>query len=268
MSFILDALKKSESDRQRQNGPALYEVRAVRPARMSLPPWAVAIVALLGVNLAVIAWLLLYRAGGSTAPAAPPAAAAPPVYYGQPMQASPGSPPPYPYGYPQAGIPVQGQPYMPPAGSYPPPAGYPQQPMPPQAPAFPGSQPPAQPAGAASANGGLSVAGGAAQEDATASPDDFAPAVEPAAGAGHVRRGTESGLPMYPEAEAAAAAGLPKLHMDFHAYGAGPQQRFVMINMHSLHEGQSSPEGIRVDEITPDGAAISRGPARYFLPRP
>jgi hypothetical protein len=56
--------------------------------------------------------------------------------------------------------------------------------------------------------------------------------------------------------------------MDFHAYGASPQQRFVMINMHSLHEGQSSPEGIRVDEITPDGAAISRGPAKYFLSRP
>ena len=31
MSFILDALKKSENDRQRQSGPALFEVRVAPP---------------------------------------------------------------------------------------------------------------------------------------------------------------------------------------------------------------------------------------------
>ena len=31
MSFILDALKKSETDRQRQNGPALFEVTVAPP---------------------------------------------------------------------------------------------------------------------------------------------------------------------------------------------------------------------------------------------
>ena len=40
MSFILDALKKSEAERQRQAGPALLEMRIVRPARR-LPVWAV-----------------------------------------------------------------------------------------------------------------------------------------------------------------------------------------------------------------------------------
>ena len=46
MSFILDALKKSESDRQRQSGPALFEVK-VAPPRTRLPAWAIAIAVLL-----------------------------------------------------------------------------------------------------------------------------------------------------------------------------------------------------------------------------
>src|SRR5487761_729483 len=58
MSFILDALKKSESDRQRQSGPSLFEVK-VAPPRRSLPIWAVAIAVLLGINVIVISWMLL-----------------------------------------------------------------------------------------------------------------------------------------------------------------------------------------------------------------
>ena len=58
MSFILDALKKSESDRQRQSGPALFEVK-VAPRRVGLPLWAVAIGVLLGINLIIVMWMLL-----------------------------------------------------------------------------------------------------------------------------------------------------------------------------------------------------------------
>ena len=59
MSFILDALKKSESDRQRQGGPALFEVK-VAPPRGVLPTWAVAIAVLFVANLAVVgaAWVV------------------------------------------------------------------------------------------------------------------------------------------------------------------------------------------------------------------
>src|SRR5271156_5180621 len=58
MSFILDALKKSESDRQRQGGPALFEVK-VEPRRTRLPLWALAVALLLAVNLVILAWMLL-----------------------------------------------------------------------------------------------------------------------------------------------------------------------------------------------------------------
>jgi hypothetical protein len=60
MSFILDALKKSERERQRQTGPALFEVK-VAPPRNRFPLWAVVIGALLVVNSGVIIWLLWHK---------------------------------------------------------------------------------------------------------------------------------------------------------------------------------------------------------------
>lgn len=70
MSFILDALKKSESERQRQAGPALLEMRIVRPARR-LPAWAIVVGTLLVVGVAVLAWLALRSAGTAGNAAAP-----------------------------------------------------------------------------------------------------------------------------------------------------------------------------------------------------
>src|SRR5690348_377243 len=78
MSFILDALKKSESDRQRQTGPSLFEVK-VAPPRRALPVWAVAIAVLLGINIVVISWMLLRHpaAQQTAAPSSAPIAAQP-----------------------------------------------------------------------------------------------------------------------------------------------------------------------------------------------
>src|ERR1700759_4229048 len=60
MSIILDALKKSESDQQRQTGPALFEVK-VAPPKARLPVWAIAIGVLLIVNMFIVGYLLLRR---------------------------------------------------------------------------------------------------------------------------------------------------------------------------------------------------------------
>ncbi|HVN42482.1 MAG TPA: hypothetical protein VMT50_06830, partial [Steroidobacteraceae bacterium] len=73
MSFILDALRKSEHDRQRHAGPALAEV-PVAPAKSRTNVWATAAIALLLVNLLGVGILLLRRA--HEAPAQPPPAAA------------------------------------------------------------------------------------------------------------------------------------------------------------------------------------------------
>jgi general secretion pathway protein B len=58
MSFILDALKKAESERNRQLGPVLMNAR-VAPPRRPLPAWGWVLAVVLVANLAVLAWLLL-----------------------------------------------------------------------------------------------------------------------------------------------------------------------------------------------------------------
>ena len=70
MSFILDALKKSEAARQRQVGPGLIEP-GFMPQRRGLPLWAIALLILFGINLIVLSVILVLHA--TRAPATPAA---------------------------------------------------------------------------------------------------------------------------------------------------------------------------------------------------
>jgi len=104
----------------------------------------------------------------------------------------------------------------------------------------------------------------------TANPDDYAPAAEPGSNSlfkSHVRRGTESGYMLYQDAALVAGANLPQLRLDLHVYAAKPQDRFALINMHKLHEGDSLPEGVKVENITPDGVIMSHNGLKFLLPR-
>jgi hypothetical protein len=130
-----------------------------------------------------------------------------------------------------------------------------------------GAAPPAagQPAGREPA-----LASETTAQSAPENPDDYAPATDPGPPTplkGHVRRSTESGLPLYQDAAAAPGSNLPQLRLDLHVYAARPQERFALINMHKLHEGDSLPDGIRVDSITPDGVVMSHNGAQFLLPR-
>src|SRR5271154_454178 len=92
MSFILDALKKSEIERQRQSVPGLMDTRS-GTRRSRLPVWAVALALLLGINLVVLA-LVLWNKSAPSAPrppasAAPPAAAPAVVEHFSPLDTSP-----------------------------------------------------------------------------------------------------------------------------------------------------------------------------------
>ena len=236
MSFILDALKKSESDRQRQSGPALFEVK-VAPPRSGLPPWALAIAALLLVNLGVVGWVLLRHTSAHAAPASSDAAAHAAAPVSQPVSVAP----------------VPAPAVQAPLATAAAPNGAPGAPVsnPASAPAPPSTPTPA----------------GAADEG---NPQDNAPATDAPAGApldGHVRRGTVAGVPLYQDAAATPGVELPQLRLDLHVYAAHPQDRFVMINMHKLHEGDSLPEGVRVESITPEGAVMSYNGSRFMLPR-
>jgi general secretion pathway protein B len=80
MSFILDALRKSEIERQRQSGPSIAEFPVARDDRR-LPIALVVIGLLLAVNIAVVVYFMLRDTGGPAAVTAgmePAAAADPP----------------------------------------------------------------------------------------------------------------------------------------------------------------------------------------------
>jgi general secretion pathway protein B len=229
MSFILDALKKSESDRQRQSGPALFEVKVAAP-RTRLPLWAIAIAGLLAVNLAIVMWMLWRHPATRSAdtgaqPLLVPAAAA------GPQAAGATTPPPAP-----ASVPLPA----------------------------PAAQPPATaPSPVLVPNPGASGGG-------SDNPDDYVPATEPAAApllGSRVRRGTADGVPLYQDAAATPGTRIPQLRLDLHVFALHPQDRFVMINMHKLREGDSLPEGVHVDRITPEGAVLSYSGSQFLLSR-
>jgi general secretion pathway protein B len=90
MSFILDALKKSEIERQRQSVPGLMDTRTVQ-RRNRLPVWAVALGVLLGINLLVLSYVLT-RKSAPAAHASPPADAASAREAALPPQTPPFSP--------------------------------------------------------------------------------------------------------------------------------------------------------------------------------
>src|SRR5271170_3148921 len=75
MSFILDALKKSEIERQRQTEPGLMDAGSVQ-RRRRLPVWAVLLGLLLTINIAVLL-IMLMRNGAPTVRSTPAARAAP-----------------------------------------------------------------------------------------------------------------------------------------------------------------------------------------------
>ncbi|HEY2340973.1 MAG TPA: general secretion pathway protein GspB [Steroidobacteraceae bacterium] len=271
MSFILDALKKSESDRQRQNGPALFEVR-VAPPRTRLPLWAIAIALLLLVNLGIVMWMLLrHQAHGGTADVSATTvagAASAGAAAGTPTPAAGASiPAPNP---PLAGTSAQ-LPTV--AASAPAPSGA--APAPLTGAPLTGAPLAGTPsAGAASAAASAPPAASPAPPTAGATaegtnPSDYAPAEEPSGpGLGsHVRRGTASGVPLYQELTTTPGAQLPQLRLDLHVFAGRAEERFVMINMHKLHEGDTLPEGVHVDAITPEGAVLSFKGTKFLLPR-
>ncbi|HEV7717286.1 MAG TPA: general secretion pathway protein GspB [Steroidobacteraceae bacterium] len=256
MSFILDALKKSENDRQRQSGPALFEVR-VAPPRSRFPLWAIAVAVLLVVNLSVIAWLMMRRPASAAAAPIPVTATPPPPVA---TQAPPVTSTPLPAPPPQQYAEVAPQVAPPVVPNEEAPSGPPNSTQN----TYQGSD---SPTNRSTSNREPALADDRAPA-AEGNPDDYAPAQAPGngpLGGGHVRRGTESGLPTYEDV--AAKDGLPPLHLDLHVYAPEPRKRFVLLNMKRLYEGDSLPQGVRVDSITNDGAVLSYRGTKFVMDR-
>jgi general secretion pathway protein B len=72
---------------------------------------------------------------------------------------------------------------------------------------------------------------------------------------------------LYQDLAVAAGSNLPQLRLDLHVYAPKPQDRFALINMHKVHEGDSLEGGVRVETITPDGVEMSHGGTKFLLPK-
>jgi general secretion pathway protein B len=220
MSFILDALKKSENDRQRQSAPALFEVKVAAPRRR-LPLWAVGLAVLLGVNALILGWVLL-RDGDVAAPAA---AATKPDLAPSAVAAT------TPAGAVTVPATVTFQVNVP-AGSAPAAAGVPE-----TVPSVPPDY------------------------DAR----DYQPAITPEQAAATAAARRAGHQPPTRDEMLARGAVLPEMRLDLHVYDPDPAKRFVFINMRKLREGESLPDGVRVDEITQGGAKLTYRGTQFAL---
>jgi general secretion pathway protein B len=247
MSFILDALKKSEHERQRQAIPGLVESSIVRP-RQRLPIWATALGALLGINLIVLlivlarGWLITPPGPAQVAPAAATAvpAAAEPAGTAAVAAAEAGA----------AGARI-GDKQWSPLDNAPADAATVYAPEVPVAPVAGLQAPPAsrQPT---------------LQSDSAARPSHRR---DPVLNDGDYKADEEETLPSVSELNLTGPQALPELHLDVHVYATNAAERFVFINMRKYHEGATLQEGPTVERIRRDGVILNYQGLRFLLPR-
>lgn len=301
MSYILDALKKSQQQRELGQVPALNSLTFEQPpiAGPGIPLWIWS-GALLVVLAAALALYMVLRseasapAAGAAAPSAATAAdpAAPAALATRPdgpsSLAAQGPAEPLPAAPSVAEEPndeVEPQVLVVPAPPKPGerlPRGAdelrravlgPEAAPPPIAAPAPASSPPSPPSRPASATDRTPV-----PEDLIADIEAFKRQVgsdtaapskgedkKPAAPAED--SGPDIGLPAVSPASAALRRRLPDFLMTVHVYDADPQRRFVFINGRKLREQQTSREGLRVEQVLTDGAVLSWNGERFFQPR-
>ena len=246
MSFILDALKKSENERQRQVGPSLADVQ-VGQRRINKPWWAVAVGALLVVNLAVLI-VVLVRDGDARSN--PPQAASETANTAA-TDARAGTQVPLPA---SASRMPRGNPTL-------------------NAPTSSAGRSLADEAGSDEAgvvldsDPQLSAAANVPEGPPLVRPID-APAVAPAAIQPQTQAQTASEEVLPTQMDLAAGGTvLPEMHLDIHVYSARPGDRFVFVNMQKYTEGQALKEGPTLERITTEGAVLNHRGMRFLLPR-
>lgn len=257
MSFILDALRKSEHERQRKAGPALADV-PVAATRSRTNTWATAAIALLVVNLAALGLLLLRKANEAPASTAslpeaaakatePALPAAPPVPPATMVQGPAEPPPMLRPAVPAPAGPVTGNPLAEEVSGSLPAAG-------PQFMADATGVPAGPPAVTRAPTGGGTVVYETLPEADPVGPRRNDPPAP-----------TASGLPTADEV--AASGSVPELRLELHVYSSVPTDRFAFINSRKYREGDTLQEGPQVEEITRDGVVLGFRGRRFLLPR-
>lgn len=255
MSFILDALKKSEAERRQGEVPRLQnEPLSPLPRRRQAWPLLLALALLL--NGVVFGWWLLYReekpapvavADGSRAAGSGPAESAAEVPAGRvtlpPDETAPGIAP-----VSAAAAPSQ-------------PSAVPSPPVEPEVITVVVGEPPVP--SAATAAG---PAPAKAVEKQTPTPRAASPSAAPAPPKAASAAPAVDSYPPISELPGNVRSGLPGLELQLHFFTPEPERRLVRLNGLNLREGDRGGEGLSIVEITPDGVRLAHGGVRFFLP--
>jgi general secretion pathway protein B len=228
MSYILDALKKAEQERDLGRVPRLEAMHDNAPRRARALPWLIA--GILVVNVAALIWWL--RPGAHSGAATPvqqaPLPSVPPPPIAQAVPVSPVAPT------------INRMPA--PAVVAPPVAKAPVTPVPPPVAEAPvASVPPHAP---------------------------VTTPVLPAAPAPVAARPAVTSVPLLRDLPAEFRAAVPPLSLDVHVYAPNAASRFVLINMKKYHEGEQLAEGPRIEEITEEGVVLDYQGQMFRIARP
>ena len=219
MSYILDALRKSDQQRQRGTAPITLAPEPVtsRPPVISSNLWLALVLLAAGI---VIGWLRPWQQSVPT-PAPAPVAVKPPV-------------------------------------ASPPPAALAPLPTVPQTVAKrePPTEPPAwtPPAGDTTADRIAPAPTKHAPETSPRVPATITP--EPPNAGAQTEAAPEQKVVAMNELPPAIQQELPAIAISLHGYASKAGDRLVMINDKFLHQGDSIAAGLRLEEITPDGVIL------------
>ncbi|MFA6313730.1 MAG: general secretion pathway protein GspB [Sterolibacterium sp.] len=229
MSFILDALRKSDQQRSRNATPTLTTAQAAAPEQRPAAFWWYGTIAaaLVGAGI-LIGWM-------HQAPPEPPAVAVMPAS-GKPVEANTQQFVPAPLATIPAAV-RQAEPQ--------PPQGQAAVPIP-AAPAHPVAVAPQPAAPVARDSAAL----------ATTPRELAAKPIEPSATLTGEAPRDAAVIPLS-ELPPAIQQEIPKLSILAHSYSSKPKARFVFINDRMVHEEDYPLPGLKLEQITPDGMVFS-----------
>lgn len=234
MSFILDALRKSDAERQRGAAPGLADVRYAPSRRRNV--WIPLLALVLTLNIGFMAWQW-YAGQGKPAPVSDVEPAVAPV----PVAAPVAAPAPAPVSAPAAAAEVR---------------------------ALARETVPAEPVAVPEVQSDLPGLAPVAPQAAVPAPVPVSAAPPPAPPpATPSKIIADPALPTLEQLLGAGAIELPPLNLDLLVYNESPAVRFVVINGRKYREGVQLTEGPTLERITPENVILTSRGQRFTLDR-
>lgn len=233
MSYILEALKKSEQDRQIGQVPDLSVIQE-NPVR-AMPRWPRWLLAALVLNIAILA-VLAWRVWDARVPATVASApSAPAEMQPDPAAVNPASELDTRIAAPSPAVAV-------PAPDLP----------------VPVSEMPSPPA--------ERLPPVSSEQTAAEAQMQLGPDLEVLPPVGAIDAAV--GVPRWEDLSAEQRAGLPEPRIDVHVFAQEPERRFVLIDLRKYRQGDTLDDGPVIEAILADGIVLSYQGQKYRVDRP